>query len=151
MRRYETIIIIDPDAKEDDRSGFIERISELIPQHGGFVVELDDWGQRRMAYEVKKKIRGHYTRFDFCGDGTLVDEMERTFRIDDRVMKYMTVLLEKYADVEAIKEAIEIKKAKTEPEKSSQAEVQQATSEEADSSEEVKVTADNDTTEPEKS
>lgn len=111
MRRYETIIITDPDVKEEARSGLVERIGELIPQHGGFVVELDDWGQRRMAYEVKKKIRGHYTRIDFCGNGSLVDEMERNFRIDDRVIKYMTVLLEKDADVEAIKQAMEAEKS----------------------------------------
>lgn len=116
MRRYETIIIIDPDVKEEVRSGLVERISELIPQHDGFVVELDDWGQRRMAYEVKKKIRGHYLRIDFCGNGTLVDEMERNFRIDDRVIKYMTVLLEKDADIEAIKQAMEMEESQRQAE-----------------------------------
>lgn len=128
MRRYETIIIIDPDAQEDARSGLIERVNELIPQHGGFVVELDDWGQRRMAYEIKKKIRGHYTRFDFCGNGALVDEMERNFRIDDRVLKYMTVQLENDADVDAIKEAMEMERAKKEAEITAQAESQQKSS-----------------------
>lgn len=120
MRRYETIIIIDPDVREDERSGLLERVSEQIPQHDGFLVELDDWGQRRMAYEIKKKIRGHYTRFEFCGHGSLVDEMERTFRIDDRVLKYMTVVLEDNADIEAIKEAIELKQRQAEAEKSAQ-------------------------------
>jgi len=124
MRRYETIIIIDPDAKEDARSGLIERVNEIIPQHGGFLIELDDWGQRRMAYEIKKKLRGHYSRLHFCGDGKLVDEIERTFRIDDRVMKYMTVLLEKEADIDAIKETIEMEKAKKDAEKTALAEHQ---------------------------
>jgi small subunit ribosomal protein S6 len=73
-----------------------------------------------MAYEIKKKLRGHYTRLDFCGNGDLVDEIERTFRIDDRVMKYMTVLLEKDADVDAIKEAMEMEKAKQDAEKAGQ-------------------------------
>jgi small subunit ribosomal protein S6 len=118
MRRYETIIIIDPDVREDTRSEFIERVNEIITQHGGFLIELDDWGQRRMAYEIKKKLRGHYTRIDYCGDGTLVDEIERTFRIDDRVIKYMTVLLDKEADVDAIKETIEMEKSKKEAENS---------------------------------
>jgi small subunit ribosomal protein S6 len=122
MRRYETIIIIDPDTREDKRSELIERVNEIISQHGGFLIELDDWGQRRMAYEIKKKPRGHYTRIDYCGDGTLVDEIERTFRIDDRVMKYMTVLLDKEADVDAIKETIEMEKSKKEAENSAPAE-----------------------------
>ncbi len=132
MRRYETIIIIDPDAKEDERSGLIERIGELIPKHDGLLVDVDDWGQRRMAYEVKKKIRGHYTRFDFCGNGVLVDEMERTFRIDDRVMKYMTVLLEDHADVEAIKQAIEARTA--EADKNDQANTRTDSAEQANQS-----------------
>lgn len=124
MRRYETIIIIDPDAREDKRSELIERVNEIISQHGGFLIELDDWGQRRMAYEIKKKLRGHYTRIDYCGDGTLVDEIERTFRIDDRVIKYMTVLLDKEADVDAIKATIEMEKSKKEAENSAPPEQQ---------------------------
>jgi small subunit ribosomal protein S6 len=124
MRRYETIIIIDPDAREDTRLELIERVNEIISQHGGFLIELDDWGQRRMAYEIKKKLRGYYARVDYCGNGTLVDEIERTFRIDDRVMKYMTVLLDKEADVEAIKETIEMEKSKKEAENSASAEQQ---------------------------
>lgn len=135
MRRYETIIIIDPDAAEEARSGLIERVNELIPKHGGFVVELDDWGQRRMAYEIRKKIRGYYTRFDFCGDGALVDEMERNFRIDDRVLKYMTVLLEKNVDVDAIKESIEMEKAKKEAEDNAAAEQSEQSSDQADQAE----------------
>jgi small subunit ribosomal protein S6 len=70
---------------------------------GGFLVERDVWGQRRLAYEINKKMRGYYTRFDFCGTGAVVDEVERFFRIDDRVMKFMTVLLDKQTDVEALK------------------------------------------------
>ncbi|MDL1967554.1 MAG: 30S ribosomal protein S6, partial [Deltaproteobacteria bacterium] len=69
-----------------------------------------------LAYEIKKKSRGYYVRLDYCGTGKLVDEMERFFRIDDRVMKYMTVLLDKYADIELLKEEMakaEVKK--TEP------------------------------------
>jgi small subunit ribosomal protein S6 len=124
MRRYETIIIIDPDVGEDERLGLIERINEIIPQHGGFLIELDDWGQRRMAYEIKNKFRGHYTRLDFCGDGKLVDEIERTFRIDDRVIKYMSILLEKEADVDAIKETLKMEEAKKETEKADRPEHQ---------------------------
>jgi small subunit ribosomal protein S6 len=73
-------------------------------------------GGRRLAYEIKKKSRGYYVRLDYCGTGKFVDEMERFFRIDDRVMKYMTVLLDKYADIELIKEEIAKAEAKeTEP------------------------------------
>jgi small subunit ribosomal protein S6 len=106
MRRYETIAIIDPDLSDDARKPVLERVSDLIPQMDGFLIEIDEWGAKKLAYEIKKKSRGYYVRFDFCGDGALVNEMERFFRIDDRVMKFMTVLLEKAADVQQIKEKL---------------------------------------------
>jgi len=103
MRRYETICIIDPDLSEDERVPVYQRLNDLVPQQGGFVVEQDEWGNQKLAYEIKKKARGYYVRFDYCGSAAVVDEMERFFRIDDRILKYMTVVLEKDADVEAIK------------------------------------------------
>lgn len=104
MRRYETIVIIDPDIGEEKRTPVFDRIRELVPQKGGLLVELDEWGARKMAYEIKKKKRGYYLRVDYCGTGALVDEMERQFRIDDRVLKYMTILLEDNVDMARIQE-----------------------------------------------
>ena len=104
MRRYETFVIIDPDISQDQRNPLIERVEELIAQMDGFLVYTDDWGERKLAYEIRKKGRGYYVRFDFCGLPSLVDEIERFFRIDDRALKYMTVLLNKEADLEKIKE-----------------------------------------------
>lgn len=65
---------------------------------------FDDWGVKKLAYDIKKKNRGHYIRLDYGGDGTLVAEMERSFRIDDRVMKFMTVLLEESVNLDDLKE-----------------------------------------------
>ena len=104
MRRYETILIIDPDIGEEQRAPVFDRIRELVPQKGGLLVEFDEWGARKMAYEIKKKKRGFYLRVDYCGTGELVNEMERQFRIDDRVLKYMTILLEDDVDMERIQE-----------------------------------------------
>lgn len=103
MRRYETFIILDPDLSEDGRAPVITRVKELISGHNGFLVLEDNWGNRKLAYEIKKKARGYYVRFDYCGDATLVNEMERFFRINDNVMKFMTVLLDKEIDLEKIK------------------------------------------------
>jgi len=116
MRRYETIAIIDPDLSDEERAGVLERTTDLIPKEGGFLVMLDEWGSRKLAYEIKKKVRGYYVRIDYCGMGSLVDEMERFFRIDDRVLKFMTVLLEKDADIENIKEEMSIAKSEAEAE-----------------------------------
>lgn len=104
MRRYETFIVIDPDLSDEERSPIFEKVKDLIQQEGCLLVTLDEWGSRRLAYEIKKKFRGYYVRLDYCGTGKFVGEMERFFRIDDRIMKYMTVLLDKHADIELIKE-----------------------------------------------
>ena len=103
MRRYETFVIIDPDISQEQRDLLIERVKELITQMNGFLVFEDVWGERRLAYEIRKRERGYYVRLDFCGEADLVNEIERFFRIDDRALKYMTVLLNHDADLEKVK------------------------------------------------
>ena len=104
MRRYETFVIIDPELSGDQRSPLIGRTEELITQMDGFLIKTDDWGEKKLAYDIKKKGRGYYVRFDYCGLAPLVNEIERFFRIDDRALKYMTVLLNRDIDLEKIKE-----------------------------------------------
>lgn len=103
MRRYESTVIIDPDIPPENRIPLLDKINDIISQKGGFLVKLNEWGAQKLAYEIMKKTRGYYVHIDFCGTGLLVSEMERFFRIDDRVIKFMTVLLEKNADIEKIK------------------------------------------------
>jgi small subunit ribosomal protein S6 len=104
MRRYETFVIIDPDLSQDQREPLISKVEELITQMDGFLILTDDWGERKLAYNIKKKGRGYYVRFDYCGLAPLVNEIERFFRIEDRALKYMTVLLSEDPDLEKIKE-----------------------------------------------
>jgi small subunit ribosomal protein S6 len=146
MRRYETILITDPDMAEEARKALTDRIGELMAAEGGALIKQDDWGIRKLAYEIRKKPRGFYTLFDFCGQGALVDEMERQFRIDDRVLKYMTVLLDKEADLESIKAemaAAESAAASTAAENQAQTEAEaeasavEASTEEADQAKEA--------------
>ncbi len=106
MRRYETIVIMDPDLSDEKRQPVLKRVQDVINQENGYLALTDEWGTRKLAYEIKKKPRGYYTRFDFCGTSAIVDEIERFCRIDDRVLKYMTVLLDKSADIEKVKEEI---------------------------------------------
>lgn len=116
MRRYETFVIVDPDISPDQRDPVVARIKELIAQQGGFLVFEDVWGERKLAYEIKKKERGYYIRFDYCGLSALVNEIERFFRIDDRVLKYMTVVLDKDVDLEKVKEEKAAAESQREPE-----------------------------------
>ncbi len=111
MRRYETIAIIDPDVSPEARVPLFERCQEIISQQNGMLMELDEWGTRKLAYEIKKKVRGYYVRFDYCGNGSLVQELERFLRIEERVLKFLTVFLEDDVDPEKVKE--EIVQAKT--------------------------------------
>ena len=104
MRRYETFVIIDPDITQEQREPVLERVRELITQLDGLLVFEDVWGERKLAYEIKRKARGFYIRFDFCGLAPLVNEIERFFRIDDRALKYMTVVLDKDVDLVKVKE-----------------------------------------------
>ena len=130
MRRYETIFIIDPDLSDEERAPLFERLKLLFPQLDGFLVEIDEWGARKLAYEIKKKARGYYVRLDYCGTGALVNEIERFFRIDDRVLKYMTVLVDPEVDLENLK--AEIAKAEAEkepPDQTDEADAEQKTSE----------------------
>lgn len=106
MRRYETIIITDPDLSPEQRDPVLQRVADVINQGDGYLALTDEWGTRKLAYEIKKRDRGYYIRFDFCGTGAMINEIERFFRIDDRVLKYMTVLVDKVADIEKIKEEI---------------------------------------------
>jgi small subunit ribosomal protein S6 len=115
MRRYETFIILDPELSEDQRLTVIERVKEIMGQMSGFLVRIDEWGSRKLAYSIRKKERGYYVRFDFCGTGQLVNEMERFFRIDERVLKHMSVLLDPLPNLERIKE--EMAKAEAEAQK----------------------------------
>ncbi len=112
MRRYETIFILDPDVSEEQRGGVFGRLDELVDQKNGFQIETDEWGVRKLAYPIKKRPRGEYVRVEYCGEGMLVDEIERFFRIDDRILKYMTVVLDKDVDLEKVKQEIEEAKAK---------------------------------------
>lgn len=120
MRRYETIFIFDPDLSEDGRKERLNKNKDLIKQMNGVLVEVDDWGNKRLAYEIKKKLRGHYLRLDYCGNGELINEMERLCRIDDKYLKFMTIVLAEKADPEAIlaekenKEAAEVAKVEAE-------------------------------------
>jgi small subunit ribosomal protein S6 len=120
MRRYETIFIVDPDLSDEERSPLFERLKPLFPQLDGFLVMVDEWGSKNLAYEIKKKKRGYYVRLDYCGAGPLVNEIERFFRIDDRVLKYMTVLLEEDVDLESLQ--AELAQAETEKDQPDQAE-----------------------------
>ncbi|MDY6905601.1 MAG: 30S ribosomal protein S6 [Thermodesulfobacteriota bacterium] len=112
MRRYETVFIADPDLSGDVQAQLFEKTKNIISDNNGVLVDFDEWGNRRLAYEIKKKQRGHYVRLDYCGDGAVVSELEGTFRIDERILKFMTIFLQDDADPQAIQAALASAKEK---------------------------------------
>jgi small subunit ribosomal protein S6 len=94
MKRYETIFILDPDLEEEKTQSAIEKIKGIISQNSGEILKTEDWGKRKLAYQVKKKTKGHYILLHFMGSSTLVSELERNFRVMDAVIKFQSVRLD---------------------------------------------------------
>jgi small subunit ribosomal protein S6 len=111
MRRYESVVILDPDLAEDDIRTFADRYSEVIKSYGGEVIKVDDWGIKRLAYLVKKREKGRYLFFDFAGNPALIEELERQFKISEEVMKFLSVKLDSDVDLEAVRAAAQAKAA----------------------------------------
>ncbi len=93
MRKYETIFILDPDLEEEQATSTIEKIKGIITQANGEILKLEDWGKRKLAYDVKKKSKGHYILIHFLGSPALLSELERNFRVMDAVIKFQSVRL----------------------------------------------------------
>ncbi len=106
MRRYETIFIANPDLQDEARKNLFKKFTNLLTQTGGLLVKIEDWGNRKLAYEIKKKSRGYYLCLTYGGDGDIVKELERNLRLDENIMKFMTILVEKDIDEEALKQEI---------------------------------------------
>ena len=94
MRKYETIFILDPDLEEEQTQSTIEKVKGIITQTNGEILKVEDWGKRKLAYEVKKKPKGHYFLIHFSGTPTLLSELERNFRVMDAVIKFQSVRLD---------------------------------------------------------
>ena len=91
MRQYETIYIVNPNLDADSLKEVVTKFSDLIKKLKGYIVEVNEWGKRKLAYEVKKFDRGYYVVLNFCGLPGVVQELERNLDLDDRVLKYLTV------------------------------------------------------------
>ena len=109
MRRYESVIILDPDLPDDDIRAFTGRYTELIRSYGGDIIKVDDWGLKKLAYLVKKREKGRYVFFDYGGVPALIEEMERQLKISEEVIKFLSVKLDEDFDLGAFKAAAEAK------------------------------------------
>lgn len=121
MRRYETIYIANPNLDDEALKEVVTKFSDLIKKQRGSIVKIDEWGKRKMAYEVKRFDKGHYILLDFCGLPEMVTELERNLKLDDRILKYSTVKIDE--DVDPTELIVE--EEKTEDSKENQVEEKQ--------------------------
>lgn len=90
-RTYEVMYIIDPDTSADKIEKLNDAVGKLIAKEGGEVVRMDDIGIRNLAYPIQKKNEGHYVLFEIDGSGQEILELERRMRVNDMIIRYMTV------------------------------------------------------------
>jgi small subunit ribosomal protein S6 len=101
MRMYETIYIVQPDLGDDDIKALSAKVQDVIAKKNGELKRLEDWGSRKLAYPIEKYSRGRYFYLRCDGDATLIAELERRLRLDDKVLRYQSVKLEKEVEAPA--------------------------------------------------
>lgn len=90
-RTYEVMYIINPDTAADRIEKLNDAVGKLIKKEGGEVVRMDDIGMKNLAYPIQKKETGHYVLFEINGSGQEIAELERRMRVNDMIMRYITV------------------------------------------------------------
>lgn len=94
MRTYECIFIVHPETVGEELDAVIEKYQDVLTSQGANVLKIDNWGMKTLSYPVKKQNQGTYVLVIFDGQPTIIAEFERRMRIDDKVIKFQTVLLE---------------------------------------------------------
>ena len=94
MRHYETIFIASPTLTDEQSDELVKQYEGIIAEQGGELLKTDKWGRKKLAYEVQKFSEGYYTLFEMNAGPTLIAELERRFRNNDAVIKYLSVRMD---------------------------------------------------------
>ena len=109
MRRYESLWVVNGDLPDEEVKSAIDKFSKIISSQGGTLVGLDEWGRRKLAYKIQGTIRGYYVIADFAGSSETVKELERNYRIDDRIIRFLTTKKSDKVNLEALQAEIAAK------------------------------------------
>jgi small subunit ribosomal protein S6 len=101
MPIYESIFIVNANLADEETANVIKKMQDVVAKQGGEMLKFEDWGKKKLAYEIKKQKRGHYAFFQFKAAPAAVAELERTYKMTDAVIKFITVKLEKELRVKA--------------------------------------------------
>jgi len=91
-KRYETAILFDPELHEDARKEFLAKLGGVIASFQGEVLKTDDWGNRKLAYPIRKKTNAFYTFLLYTGTRGVVEEVERNIKIFDGILRHLTTV-----------------------------------------------------------
>lgn len=94
---YETVFILNPVLSEKEAKDTVQKFKEVLTQHNADVYHVEEWGIRKLAYPIQHKSTGYYALMEFSGNKDSVKLLETEFRRDERVMRFLTTALDKYA------------------------------------------------------
>ncbi|GGE94629.1 30S ribosomal protein S6 [Hymenobacter cavernae] len=97
VRNYETVFILTPVLNEAQVQETIEKFSQVLKENSADIINTENWGLKKLAYPIQKKSTGYYHLIEFTGAGNVVDQLELAFRRDERIIRFLTTVLDKHA------------------------------------------------------
>ena len=97
MNQYETVFILTPVLSDEQMKETVAKFKKLLTDNGAEILNEEAWGLKKMAYAIDKKSTGFYTLLEFKAEPTIVNTLETGYRRDEKVIRYMTLRLDKYA------------------------------------------------------
>ena len=97
MNHYETVFIATPVLSDVQVKEAVSKFRGLIIEYGGQIISEEDWGLRKLAYPIQKKTTGFYYLMEFTGEGDIIEKLETQYRRDERVIRFLTFKMDKYA------------------------------------------------------
>jgi len=97
MNQYETVFILTPVLSDDQTKETVEKFKNLLTENGAEIVNEEAWGLKKLAYQIEKKTSGFYFLMEFKAEPEVIKTLETAFRRDEKVIRFQTVKLDKYA------------------------------------------------------
>ncbi|HEX2055886.1 MAG TPA: 30S ribosomal protein S6 [Nitrospiraceae bacterium] len=95
MEIYESLFIIRPSLNDEETASLFDKMKGVVEKNGATLMKAENWGRKKLAYEIKRERKGTFVYFYFKGPGQVVGELERSYRLEDSIIKFLTVRLEK--------------------------------------------------------
>jgi len=97
VKQYETVIVLTPVLLQEQVEEAVNKFRKILTDNGAIIVHENNWGLRKLAYPIQKKNTGFYHLFEFKSEGSLIEKLEVEYKRDERVMRFLTVALDKHA------------------------------------------------------